>query len=464
MERYVLKYLMDSTHDEWRKRYYDYMKMQLDSTLWAFGNNSFINLERTIEHQENFVIPRKDTIKGIYGVLRRAFERKFLKKKRLQKQASIQTSSIGATQRTCDYKVFSAFHLPWLLPDKSVKKLNEVGIYIDFISDTSMPWSKSVARMQTWYNSMKLLPFNELVSEARVQELKVIYDQLVEDFRNTDYDAVLLFSSEPFEAKVLIDVFRDLGKVSMELLHGIPGTSLLLETEIVDYFLVYGEQLKQDAISMGCDPKKLYVAGDCKYVDDFQISSKLQCSMDDVLVMTSATFKEYKREWEYDQFALNDRSLLITYLYSVENVLKQNGITHARLRPHPHVMKNWISRYVDMDFYELDYLGLEESLEKATCCIGQNSTVVIEAINHGVSYLVYEPGDGKHFITGGKLYPPFDGSNAGLKVANSEEELDTMIKERYCPSTELGKQYMEPFKPEVIREILACERAKSQKE
>lgn len=458
MERYILKYLMDSTLDEWRKRYYDYMKMQLDSTLWAFGNHTSVNHERTIEHQQNYVIPRKDSLKGIYGILRRAFDRNFLKKKSLKKQASIQNQNNDTLKKHYDYKIFSAFHLPWLLPDESVRKINETGIYVDFISDSSKPWSQSITRLQNWYSSMKLLPFNEVISEIHVQELKAIYNQLVEDFRDSDYEAVMVFSAEVFEAKILIDVFRDLGKVSIELLHGIPGATLLTEAEKVDYFLVYGEQLKQDAIAMGCDKNKLYVAGDCKYTENFQTPIQLRCSMEDVLVITSATWREYQCEWEFEKFAINDRSLLITYLYSVENVLKRNGLTHARLRPHPHVMKDWLSKYVDMDFYELDYLDLSESLDKATCCIGQNSTVVIEAINHGVSYLLYEPGDGKHYITGSLLYPPFDGSNKWLKVANSEEELDEMIKSRYSPSPRIGKQYMEPFKPEVIRDVLYSHR------
>lgn len=460
MERYILKYLMDSTRDMWRKRYYDYMKMQLDRTFWAYGKHASNNLERTIEHNENYVIPRKDTIKGIYGILRRAYERKFLKKKRLQKQTSIQHKAINAEQRTFDYKIFCAFHLPWLLPDESVKKINDVGIYIDFISDSSKPWSQSIVRLQNWYNSIILLPFNEQINEFHVQELKAIYDQLVEDFRKTDYDAVMIFSAELFEAKILIDVFREVGKVSVELLHGIPGPTLKIESDRVDYFMVYGEQLIKDAMAIGCDKKKFYVAGDCKYIKAFNTPTHLRCSMENVLVVTSATTDEYQYEMEFDKFAINDRSLLITYLYSIESVLKENGVNRARLRPHPHIMKDWLCRYIDTDFYEMDYLDLEDSINQATCCIGHNSTVVLEAINMGVSYMVYEPGDGIHQMTGRKLYPPFDGSNAGLKVAHSEEELDEMIKERYCPSAELGRQYMEPFKPEVIRDILEKVRGK----
>lgn len=462
MERYILKYLQDSTNNAWKKRYYDYMKMRLDSTLWGFGAHRAVgNLERTIEHLENYVIPRKNSAKAIYGILLRAFDRKFLANRRLRKQAAIQSTSESMVSERREHKVFCAFHLPWLLPNETIHALNDQGIDIDFISDTNKPWSKSVSRLLSWYANTELVPFNELINDAHVNELREIYNQLLEDFRKTDYDAVFVHSTEVFETKILIDVFKDCKKISMELLHGIPGRDAVIESSRVDYYLVYGEKIKENCLSFGCDPKKIHVVGDCKYVDALTVPSSLRCSLDDVLVMTSATSYAYRINWAYDQFSINDRSLLITYLYSIEKVLKENGVTHARLRPHPHVSRDWISRYVDMDFYELDdRWNMEQSLDKATCCLSQNSTIVFEAMMRGVSCIVYEPGDGKRMVTNSLLCPPFDGSDMNMRVANTEEELSRMLQERYCPSTEICSQYMENFKPEVIREILEKEKEK----
>lgn len=460
MERYILKYLCDSTQDEWRKRFYDYLKMHLDNTLWAYGANMSNNLERTIERQQNYVIPRKGTVKGIYGILQRAFDRKFLKKKRLQKQAVNQSVASDGIQKF-EYKVFCAFHLPWLLTDDAIMKMNEVGIGIDFISDSSKPWSKSVLHLMNWYNSIKLLPFNEVIKDQYVNQLKSIYEELLEAFRKTDYDAVMVYTTAVFEEKIFIDIFKELGRVDMELLHGIPGSTLIPEVNRIDYFLVYGDQMRQDAISVGCDANKIYVAGDCKYVDTLPMHSDLRCSLEDVLVITEVSVLNNHYGWDYKDFPRDDRSLIISYIYDVENILKKNGVNHARLRPHPSIKRDWLSRYVDFDFYELDNQELETSLNNATYCIGQYSTVVFEALNQGVSYLVYEPGNGEVTMTGDKLYPPFDGSNPNLKIANTEEQLDAMIKERYCPSPDLGRQYMEPFKPEVIREILEKNRQKN---
>lgn len=455
MERYILKYLYDSTTDSWRKRYYDYMKMRLDSTLWAYGAHRGVgNLERTIEHQENYVIPRKHSLKAISGILQRAIHRKFFTQRQHNHQVAIQQQLIDSKQIKYNNKVLCAFHLPWLLPDEAVRNINNIGVKVDFITDSDQSWSNTIQRMLQWYKRTELIPFNELIKDRYVSELKDIYNQLLADFSQTDYDAVLVCSTELFESKILIDVFKELRKISMELLHGIPAIDAKKEIARVDYYLVYGEKLRQNYIDLGCDAKRIAVVGNSKYVSPFNIPKEVRCSLDDVLVLTSSTSSAYQFEWKYDDFSLNDRSILIAYLYNIESVLKQNGVTHARLRPHPHIKKEWLCKYIDTDFYKIDNLELTDSFNKATCCIGQNSTTVIEALLHGVSYIVYEPGDGKYSMTNAKLFPPYDGSDEGLRIANNEEELDEMIKSQYRPSPEFGLLYIEPFKPEVIRDLL----------
>jgi hypothetical protein len=265
----------------------------------------------------------------------------------------------------------------------------------------------------------------------------------------------LVHTAELFETKIFIDVFRDLGKISIELIHGVPGTSSRIEDR-VDFLLVYGEKIRKNCIISGYNPQKVLVAGNSKYLGQpVQNPSSLRCYYEDILVLTSAPFAGHQHDWEFEMFPIFDRSLLITYLYSVENVLKKNGISHARLRPHPSVSKEWLAGYVDMDFYELDYLPINLSLEQATCCIGQNSTTVFEAIQSGVSYMVYEPGDGSFSMTGSLLVPPFDGSDSFLRIANTEEQLDEMIQSHYCPDIKILSEYFESFKPKVILDILS---------
>ena len=462
MEKYILKYLQDTTQDEWRKKYYDYLKLHLDSMLWSFGSHVAAgNYERSVEHSENYVIPRKDTLTAIKGILGRAIDRKFFKQKRLQKQGDIQPKKAIQSTVKDSHKVFFAYHLPWLIPDETVRSLNNEGIEIDFISDSSKPWYSSVTRLLNWYRSIQLVPFNEIIKDKYVGELKELYNQVLEDFRKTDYEAVFVYSGVVFEEKIFIDIFRDLNRVSMEIPHGYLGYTSIVEIDRVDYYLLYGERVRELSIKAGFDPKKLCVAGGCKYTKSLDEISSLRNSLDDVLVLTSVTSFDEQYYWDYDQFTISDRSLLISYLYSIEKILKSNGVKHARLRPHPHVSKEWIMKYVDAEFYELDnQWNLEESLAKATCCIGQYTTVVFEAISQGVAYYVYEPGDGKYTMLKEKLFPPFDGSDPDLRIANSEEELDEMIKTHYSPAADLGRQYMEPFKPEVIREILEKEREK----
>lgn len=459
MEKYILKYLYDSTQDEWKRRYYDYLKMHLDNTLWEYGAHMGCNLERTLEHAKNFVIPRETPISAIYGILQRAFERKFLAMRRLRKQAAIQSTTESTTSEQREFKVFCAFHLPWLLPDESIKAMNEQGIDVDFISDISKPWSKSVSRLMHWYSDIQLLPFNELIKDQYINELHEIYNQVRDEFNKTEYEAVLLYNAGTFEAKFFIDVFRDINRISIELLHGLPGSDTLLdEVKRVDYFGVYGDKIRENCLVQGCKKEKIVVVGDCKYAHPISYPTRLRCEMNDVLVITATTSTNCEYGWNYDKFLLKDRSLLISYLYSIENILKGNGITHARLRPHPQVKKDWICRYIDMEFYEIDTLDLSQSIKKASCCIGMHSTVAIEALMYGVSYIIYEPGNGKASLIGVELYPPFDGVDSKWEIANTEEQLNMMIRKCYCPSTDLIKQYIERFKPEVIREILIARR------
>jgi len=443
MERYIIKYLMDSTHDEWRKRYYDYMRLALDHHLWSYGNNISSSLERWIDHKQNYVIPKHGIVRFILSKI----------KSKPQRVKPVESNIRVTSDKAYKYKLLAIYQKPYL-PDDTIEALHQLGITVEYAYDEGKVWTDAMGRLNSWYSKMKFLPFNEIIMDNHIEELKEIYTSLLDAIKQSKIDALVVFTAEPFEAKILIDIFRELGRISMELIHGIPGSKPTEENR-VDYVLTYGDGIKRIFLDAGFEEEKVLVSGNSKYVKyPDLIKDHLRCSTDDVLVLTSASSVEHQHQWEYDNFSTNDRSLLIAYLYSVEAVLKRVGVTHARLRPHPIVDKHWLSQFVDMDFYEMDYLSLSESYAKATCCIGQNSTAVLEAIQSGVSYIVYEPGDGKHSLTGDKLIPLYDGSNPYLKVAYKEEDLEQMINAHYCPDIRVLNGFMECFKPEVIKEVL----------
>lgn len=446
MERYIIKYLMDSTNDEWRKRYYDYMKMALDHHLWSYGNHINSSLERWIDHKQNYVIPKHGIWSFIQSTITKILPTLARPKKEMNYEVNLQ-------KQNYTYRILAIYQKPYF-PNETVKALYEIGIGVEFACDEGKIWTDAMSQLYAWFGRMRFAPFNEILNDSHIEELKEIYVNLFEAIKESNMDALVVYTAEPFESKILIDIFRDLGKISIECMHGIPGNSPM-EEERVDYVLTYGEQIRDIFLKAGYPKDKVLVSGNSKYLSVPNLSNQIvRCTTEDVLVLTSVTSVPHQHSWKYDEFGINDRSLLITYLYSVESVLKKNGIKHARLRPHPMLDKQWLMNFIDKEFYELDFLSLQESFAKATCCIGQNSTAVLEAIQSGVTYLVYEPGDGIHSMCGGKFTPLFDGSNPYLKVANTEEELDEMIKSHYCPDLRVLNGFMECFKPEVIKEVL----------
>ena len=149
--------------------------------------------------------------------------------------------------------------------------------------------------------------------------------------------------------------------------------------------------------------------------------------------------------WIMDEYGDQNSSLLILYIYQVEHVLRQLGVKHARLRPHPSVDKLWLSKYIDMDFYSLDYESVNDSLNRSTMVIGPHSTLMIDALCNGVNYYVYEPGENGVTIRGAKLAPPSDGRNEWVRVAQSEKELIENIRGNNILDPRFLDGYLQPF-------------------
>lgn len=463
MERYILKYLYDSTQDEWRKRYIDYMKLTLDHQLWSIGRQ-FSNSLEWKKNLNSFIILHRGAVTCEIGSkIKRLICKKIHNAFHIrQKRYEMHEQLTHIEEKSYDYRALSVMGTSFMT-DECKKSLLDVKIRVDSIFDWSYSdctWFRCVHQLLEWHKSMELLPFNEIIKETHVEELRRLYGALLEVLKNEDFDTVFVHTAELFETKIIIDIFRELGKTSIEIIHGIPGGNPLIEDR-VDHLMVYGEQLRSNCIKYGFNPLKVHTLGNSKYCSNsISVPQSLRCSDEDVLVLTTATAVEHQHEWEYEKFSSNDGSLLVTYLYSVESVLKKNNIFHARLRPHPIISKEWLAQYVDLDFYQIDKLELSESLSRATLCVGQSSTVVLEAILYGVSYLVYEPLNEKLSTTWSHLNAPFDGSDPFLRVAHTEDELDEMIASEYCPDISLLGEYMEMFKPQVLLRVLRQETTK----
>lgn len=444
MERYILKYLLDYSVDPRRNRLLDYLKYELDRRLWSMGNH----LSNSFESSLLLTSPKND-VKHKVSVLNAV--KRCIRSILRTKNSSLNINVINLEEKQqYSYKVLC---LVSDLPSETLSLLDKSGVRIVMLSNYNNKSDSAIGNLTRWFEKLELLSFNKLLMQKNAIELDELFKNVLNEVRKEKYDALLVKTSELFYEKFFIDIFKEIKKTSITLLHGLPGLYSLDTESRSNYLLVYGKQIKRNFECVGYESSRVLVGGNYKYCSPLNTTS-LRCSLENVLVLTTSTYNENQHEWEWTKFSIQDRSLVLTYLYSVEFVLKKIGCCHARLRPHPIIRADWFKDYINMDFYELDNEEYNVSLAKATLCIGPTSTAFLEAINKGVAYLVYEPGDGQVSMNNIPLVPPFDGTDKRLKIAHTEEQLESMIKQAYCPDVSLLNDYMQPFDINLLKKII----------
>ena len=86
--------------------------------------------------------------------------------------------------------------------------------------------------------------------------------------------------------------------------------------------------------------------------------------------------------------------------------------------------------------------------------IGPSSTTLLDSMVNGVNYIVYEPSEDGNKMNGNRCVPPFDGTEEYINVANSEEELDVLLRGKYQNDVRLLEKYMSPFDLKCIKKLL----------
>ena len=445
MDKYILKYLFDNASNSDVRRMYDYLKNTVDYRFYSQGRHFTHSWDRY--RTQNISMQNKPKWKRVFNKYK-SYVQNLISKRRTGKPIVKRQLTLS----TDTYNVLSIVNLPF----ESREALQKCGInciYLNMNGEIEYDLPAAIA-MSQYYRSIQHMTFAELISDENINKLEVLYDDLAKELSLYAFDAVFVRSSELFFEKIFIDIFKSHNKPSITLLHGLPAFYTKATESRAEYLSVWGDKIRDAFIKVGYDPDKVIVAGNYKYATILPVK-ELRCSKEDVLVLTTETFEDSQHEWEYEKFSTHDRSLLITFIYSVEHVLKQNGITHARLRPHPHVNKDWLKEYIDLDFYTLDNDNMLSSLQKATMCIGPTSSTMIESLMSGVSYMVYEPCDGQHTLAGDVLVPPFNKEYKNFKKAYNEEELSQLIQSRYVPDANmLLHDFLQPFNPLAIKKII----------
>jgi hypothetical protein len=292
--------------------------------------------------------------------------------------------------------------------------------------------------------------FDYLLSNEFMQLLEEFSDKFKEFIVRERIAALIVPNDESFFENISIKIFKELKLSTFIFLHGFTAQFNGIDDYRSDFLIVWGKRSKELYINHGMDEKKVFVSGHPTYQKVSK--STLKFSLSDVLILTKAV----PGSPHSTGTNLYDRGNLITYLFSVQKVLKSFNVKTARLRPHPSENIDWYMQFLDKKFFIPDIDNLTQSLNKTSLVIGPISSVFIDALYRETNYLVYEPSNGNTSITNHRIYPPFDGSDTRIPVANDEETLLRFIQEKKCADIELLQDYLQtPFDVSFMKQLVS---------
>jgi len=426
MDRYLIKYLKDTADNALMEKYLDYFKVTLDQFIYDYGDHVY-STHQKIQFLKIFS-GLKRSINVLFGSI---------------KQYSDKQNVLSSVSSLANNNIL--FNLGF----------NPISSILEPVGNSQILGNSDIINLIK--NKRKYLfngTFNNIFNQFFFAKWEEIKTKIVKDYQNYDFRALFLNTDENFESKYLIEIFRILDRPSMIFSHGLPGIYSAEIDNRSDFLMVWGDKIKQNYINVGFNSDKIFVVGNPKY-QSYTKERVLKNTIEHILVVPPASFLFHQHT--FGEPILMDRSMGILYLYKVQKVLENLGITHARFRPHPSIAKEWIYGFLDQKFYKMDEDKLKDSCLKSTLIIGATSTVFLEALMFGVNYIVFEPKfrDGKNILRC-DLVPPFDCSEANLEIATSEEELEYLIRNKYLVDIKILDEYMKPLDLSILKKIIKC--------
>ena len=286
------------------------------------------------------------------------------------------------------------------------------------------------------------LDFNELLSPAFLEEIAIFEKKMKAFFVEQKISSIFVPADVDFFSNLSIKVCKVIGVPSFIFLHGLPQAIEICKNNRSDYLIVWGEKIKDNYIKDGMNPDKIFVSGHPFY-KDFK-TTEVKFGLDNIVVLTKSV----------SGTDFGDRANSILYLYSIEKVLKKLGVKAVNLRSHPGENPKWYMKFVNKGFYRIDSSG-SKSIKKASVVIGPTSSVLLESVYYGINYLVYEPIVQGLDFTGRRLFSPFDGSDARVSVANTEDQLEYMIRNKIKIDPSFFTEYSKtPFDLSFVKKLI----------
>lgn len=427
MDNYIVKYLRDNATNDVSRKCIDFLKIEFDRQIYKFHYNApNVNKKKT----------KLDRVKDQYTTIKNYLE-------------IISEKRINLPHKK---NVMSFIEFP------IAENLVELGIHPISPSWNPVKGTTVLGDLKTilWFRKI-----NKTVKSGNLQqfldiefhrEFLSIQSHLVEQYRKYNIHALFIRSDVYYMSKFALDIFKQMNLPTFIFTHGLPAIYSLEVDNRSDYLMVWGEKMKQNYINTGFDPNKIKVVGHPSY-QQLPIFQRLRSDFSNILVIpVSATLGHQN---EYENTILMDKSATVLYLYKVQKVLEKFGVSKAKFRVHPSINRNWIYNFLDQNFYEVDKANLTESLKNASLVIGATSTVLLEALIHGVNYVVYEPKKENELnMINLPLVPPFDGSDEKIKIAHSDHDLEKLLEEKALTDYTIVHDYIQDFDLSVLKEIL----------
>jgi hypothetical protein len=410
-----------------KKHQIELLKSELDEHIYYYG----AQFRYPTEIDVDFFLATKRKIKYLLDFV--VANQRYVKLKTYNKKRILSNSyfSINSELEKCGFKTLYPIHS---LKTKSESIFNNSQIR----SFISLNWK------------IQNSTFQELLDEKTIVLIDNFTKMLYDIYSTMGFSALIVPNDVALFEKINLEIFRKLQIPSFIFLHGLPARYNIIDDNQSDYLVVWGEKIKDNYVNYGgFSPEKILVSGH-PYYKKIQISN-LRNDFSRILVLTKVpTGSQHS-----DKIRVQDRGNSIYYLLMIENTLKELGVKNVTLRVHPSENINWYYKFIDKNFFKEENTTLDNILKKSTLVIGPTSTVFLEALFHGVNYIVFEP-----LTNGVDLYSyvsvaPFDKSDSRVEVANSQLDLKNLLRDKYLVNRLILNDYFStPFSMDFINKVI----------
>ncbi len=419
MKDNLIDYLIENS-DKQKSRWIDLMRYNIGIHIYGYGDqfkNSKIN--------SFFFNTFRDYIEFL------AIKIHFVKNQKKDKK--ILSSAYSEWNNNLELEGYSVFNPVWNLRR-------------NFKIETSLKLYLLTKKIK---NSFHVKDFNYLISDEFILLLEKFKNLFKQNCIKNNYRGLIVPQDVGFFEKLAIEVFKELNLPTIFWAHGgMPSRYDKVFGNRTDFSVQWGDKQINAFVEKNYDKSKFRVSGHPYYIKK---PKNLRFGLERILVLT----KSLTRMSPENKIKLEDRGNAIMYLLSIQRILEKIGINRVFLRPHPSENYNWYKKFIDNTFYDEDKDDFSNSLNKSTLVIGPVSTSLIDAIQHSVNYIVYEPLIKNTNIYGKLPTPPLDGKDSKIPIANSEKDLEKILIKRKKIDLDVYDEFLKtPYDLSFLKKII----------